>query len=226
MIVSSPKNYKSTTIRAYDVISDVYKKENYEPDFWLNEFKILLRLMKRNGAKVKESRFLDLGCGTGRDAHLAINTGMKYVGVDLSKGMLSVARRRVKRANFLEMDATELRLEDSEFDVLWAAAILLHFNSYDLRKALKEIGRVLKPGSFAFISVQKRQKGDKVKLMKKSVKDRKTVRRYFALYTKREFKRILERAGFNVIKATSKIEPEGEKEWLCFFVKNRKRNKS
>jgi len=218
-----PKNYKSINTKAYDAIANVYKEENYESIFWLNEFKILLHLMKNYGIKAKGSKFLDLGCGTGRDTHLAINSGMKYVGIDSSKGMLRIARKANKEAKFFEMDALKLKFEDNEFDIVWASAILIHFNSYDLKKALKEIKRVLKPNDLAFISMQKRLKDDEAGLMKKSVKGKNTIKRYFALYAKEEFKKILEKANFSVIKTTSKIEPNNEKEWLCFFIKNQKK---
>lgn len=217
---SYPKGYKATTVRAYDVISNVYKKENYEPDFWRDEFKILLGLMRGNAIKIKGSKFLDLGCGTGRDAELAINSGMQYVGIDLSKGMLNLARKMVKEASFYEMDVTRLEFGDNEFDVVWASAVLLHLNELDLEKALEEIKRVLKSGHFAFISMERRQKIKEAKMMKKSVKDGRLIERFFALYTRSEFKRILKRAGFTVVKVTSKVEPEGEKEWLSFFMRN------
>ncbi len=216
---TSFKNYKATTVKAYDEIAKIFQKSRI-PNFWLEEFKILMRLMEVNGLKKTGGKFLDLGCGTGNDVHLAINAEMKYVGVDLSKGMLDIARKAVKRGKFFEMDITNLKFKDNEFDVVWASAILLHLNSPDLDKALKEIKRVLKPNHFAFISMEKRQKGDRAKSMKKSVKGRKLVKRFFALYTESEFKKILERANLKIVRITSKVEPEGKKEWLCFFVKN------
>ncbi|HUV42375.1 MAG TPA: class I SAM-dependent methyltransferase [Patescibacteria group bacterium] len=212
-------SFKSTTVKAYDIISKIFKKER-TPNFWLDEFKILMGLMEANSLKITGSKFLDLGCGTGNDAHLALDRGMKYVGVDLSKGMLDLARKMVKGAKFLEMDVTNLKFEDNEFDIVWASAVLLHLNSLDLNKALKEIRRVLKPDHFAFISMEKRQEGDRPKSMRRSIKEGKLVKRFFALYTESEFGNILEKAGFNVVETSFKIEPSGQKEWLGFFVRN------
>ena len=218
---TSFQNYKATTVKAYDTISEIFQEER-TPNFWLDEFKILMGLMEANGLEIIGSKFLDLGCGTGNDAHLAMNKGMKYVGVDLSKGMLDIARRMVKGAEFFEMDITDLKFKDNEFDVVWASSILLHLNSLDLNKALKEIKRVLKPNHFAFISMEKRQKGGRAKSMRKSIKGGKPVKRFWALYTESEFKKILKRVNLKVVKTTFKIEPEGKKEWLCFFVKNQR----
>lgn len=208
------------TIKAYDVFSKTYKKENFEPDFWLSEFNILLKLMKKDGIEIKGSRFLDLGCGVGRDALLALGAGMEYVGIDLSRGMLSIAKKIIRNADFRKMDVTKLEFGDNQFDVVWAAAILLHLSSVDLNKALKEIKRVLKSGCFVFVSLEKHRKGRKRKSIKVSMKGNKKVRRFFALYTEPEFRKILETKGFEVLKVTSKVEPGGEKEWLCFFAKN------
>ena len=85
------QNYKATTVQAYDKFARFYKKENAQPFFWQKEFDLLLKLLKESGIKTSECRFLDLGCGVGRDAALALKAGMNYTGVDLSAGMLKVA---------------------------------------------------------------------------------------------------------------------------------------
>ncbi len=220
MNATPPKDYKNMTVSAYDAAAKTYKEENFNPEFWFSEFKILLDLMREKGAKVKGSKILDLGCGIGRDALLARKVGMEYMGVDLSDGMLSIARNIVKEANFRKMDAAKLDFEDNEFDVIWASAILLHLDSEDLDKTLNEIKRVLKPGKFIFITLEKRKKGRKRKKIKISKKGNKKVKRFFSLYTKQEFEEILDEKEFEILKFTAKIEPDGNKEWLCFFAKN------
>src|SRR5213594_708760 len=40
-------------------------------------------------------RILDAGCGTGANLRLMLHSGSEPVGLDLSRGMLRVARRRV-----------------------------------------------------------------------------------------------------------------------------------
>src|SRR5215475_2810748 len=44
---------------------------------------------------------LDLGCGPGQIAAIAVDSGMPAIGADISLGMLAVARRRVPLAAFI-----------------------------------------------------------------------------------------------------------------------------
>jgi len=65
------------------------------------------------------SRILDVGCGTGRHAREFARRGYRVTGVDLSPGMLRVAREKAAAENlqieFVEADATNFLL-DGMFD--------------------------------------------------------------------------------------------------------------
>jgi ubiquinone/menaquinone biosynthesis C-methylase UbiE len=213
------KANKRKTISAYNVIAEAYVQENNESDFWEKEFNLFLNLAKEKGLKTEGSQFLDLGCGTGRDATMALRAGFQYLGVDLSKGMLKVARKLNPKAAFREMDVVELKSPDIFFDFVWASAIFLHLDSLELKKALSEMKRVLKPNGLAFIAMEERQKGQQRINLKTSIKAGKSVERLFLLYTKPEFERVLSENGFRVLKTTKKKEFSGEKTWLCFYAK-------
>src|SRR5439155_20750357 len=80
-------------------------------------------------------RILDVGTGTGivaLNASRAVPKG-GVTGVDLSQGMLAVARQNAARygANgelqFARMDAEALRFGDQSFDVVLSLFALLHF---------------------------------------------------------------------------------------------------
>jgi SAM-dependent methyltransferase len=50
------------------------------------------------------------------------------------------------------MDARELEFEDESFDVVFSLSSIEHFGSpRDIARASSEVGRVLKPGGYAFI---------------------------------------------------------------------------
>ncbi len=88
-------------------------------------------------------RVLDVGTGPGMAAVRAAERVGPHglaVGVDLAWAML----RRVQRVAVAQMDAERLALADNSFDRLLCAFSLFQFP--DMRRALSEMRRVLRPG--------------------------------------------------------------------------------
>jgi len=73
----------------------------------------------------------------------------RYVGIDPSKGMLEVARKKVDFAEFIEGKAQALPLESESSDVISIAYGIR--NVVDRKEALEEFYRVLKPGGIVVI---------------------------------------------------------------------------
>jgi phosphatidylethanolamine/phosphatidyl-N-methylethanolamine N-methyltransferase len=92
---------------------------------------------------------LVVGVGTGLELPL-LPASTRVTGVDLSRAMLDVARRRVARlglvqvAALLEMDAQALTFADAGFDVAVAPYVLSVVP--DPSKTLDEMWRVVRPG--------------------------------------------------------------------------------
>jgi SAM-dependent methyltransferase len=85
---------------------------------------------------------LEVGCGTGLILHRLAAVARRAVGVDLSPGMLEVARQRGLDVH--EANATGLPFEDATFDVSCSFKVLAHVE--DIRAALAEMARVTRPG--------------------------------------------------------------------------------
>ncbi|MEC4888455.1 MAG: methyltransferase domain-containing protein [Nitrospira sp.] len=103
---------------------------------------------------------LDVGTGTGIVAFRAaavMGAFGKVVGIDLSDGMLEVARRSAAdqgvadRVEFRKMDAELLDCPDGSFDRVLSLFALRHFPHPDA--ALKEMHRVLRPGGRLVVAV-------------------------------------------------------------------------
>ena len=94
------------------------------------------------------ARVLDLACGTGDIAFLMAARGARVVGLDITPGMLDLARRRPEAARsrvaFVAGDMADLPFPDDAFEVVTTGYGLR--NVPDLRTALAEIRRVLAPG--------------------------------------------------------------------------------
>lgn len=85
---------------------------------------------------------LECGCGTGLLLERIAEYANKAVGIDLSPGMLSLARSRGLDVH--EGSVTALPFEDATFDVTCSYKVLAHVP--DIGKALREMVRVTKPG--------------------------------------------------------------------------------
>jgi ubiquinone/menaquinone biosynthesis C-methylase UbiE len=146
--ISMPDEVR-TTIESYDKIASDYCRHTLRDEFRRIEEDFLERFLRLMGRKAP--LIADVGCGDGRDAGHLIAGGARVLLVDLSRGMLAEAARRVPEGIHLNMDVRGLALLDGYLDGLWASGILYHLPKRDLPAAMTEIHRVIKPGGvFSF----------------------------------------------------------------------------
>ncbi len=91
---------------------------------------------------VEGREVLEVGCGTGLLLRRFAEIAKRAVGVDLSPGML--ARARERGLDVHEGSATQLPFPDASFDAAVSFKTLPHVP--DLRRALSEMARVVRPG--------------------------------------------------------------------------------
>jgi ubiquinone/menaquinone biosynthesis C-methylase UbiE len=99
---------------------------------------------------------LDYGCGPGYLAKHLVDSGAESVtGFDVSEGEIEQARERAEqngisdRCRFLVADAHATDFPDDSFDLIVGTAILHHL---ELRTALVELRRILRPGGSAMFN--------------------------------------------------------------------------
>ena len=91
----------------------------------------------------------------------------KAVGLDITREMLIISGKRLNRAgladrgDLCEGDARTLPYENNTFDAVYMAATLELFSTPDMRRVLRETGRVLKLyGRLGIISMSKEGRED------------------------------------------------------------------
>jgi SAM-dependent methyltransferase len=97
------------------------------------------------------TRVLDVGCGTGVFLRLCADRGAQVDGLDAADGLLTVARGRVPEATLVRGDLQVLPYGDDTFDVVTGFASF--FFAEDMVAALREAGRVARPGAPVVVEV-------------------------------------------------------------------------
>ena len=90
------------------------------------------------------TRLLDVGCGSGLTLVLAAGRGAIPVGLDISPGLLGIARERLPEADLRESDMESLPFADASFDAVTGVNAFQFAG--DPCRALSEAARVLRPG--------------------------------------------------------------------------------
>ena len=134
--------------RQYDRAAATYDRR------WAGYVRQTVDLLAAHARIAPGERVLDVGCGTGTFVRRLVdaNPAQAVVGVDLSAGMLGVARRTAGTApnvRFVEASAEALPLPDGAFDVAVSASALHYADRPDV--ALAEMARVLRPGGRAVV---------------------------------------------------------------------------
>jgi ubiquinone/menaquinone biosynthesis C-methylase UbiE len=103
--------------------------------------------------KWQGKKILEIGCGIGIDGMEFTKNGADYTGIDISEKSLWLAKNyfslNQQKSNLLLADAENLPFEDNSFDLVYSWGVLHH--TPDIRQAIKEIYRALKPNGTLII---------------------------------------------------------------------------
>ena len=111
---------------------------------WLDKFTSLLE---------KNSHILDVGCGSGEPiAKYLIELGMRIVGVDYSKGMIELAKKRYPEHNWIVGDMCELNLSE-KFDALISWNAFFHLTHEEQRKVIPLFAKSLRPNGLLMLTI-------------------------------------------------------------------------
>jgi demethylmenaquinone methyltransferase/2-methoxy-6-polyprenyl-1,4-benzoquinol methylase len=141
----------------FNAIAHAYDLNNRLHSFGLDQIwrrRTVREVMTRLGrSNLRGVRVLDVACGTGDLSEAFAEAGAMVTGVDYTPRMLDLARHKAQHRawrhgtfapSFLHGDATDLEQEKRSFDAVTIAFGLR--NVGDMRAAMREFRRVLRPG--------------------------------------------------------------------------------
>lgn len=109
-------------------------------------------LLRAFAEQVGDGVVADVGCGPGHVTAFLAACGLDTVGIDLSPGMIAQARRRWPELPFTVGSVLDLYVPDDA----WAGAValysLIHLDGDELRVALTELRRAVRPGGFVLVA--------------------------------------------------------------------------
>lgn len=158
----------------------------------------------------KGSSILDVGCGTGEHLKRAQRHGLSATGLEPAEGMMEAARRNVPEARLEKGVANRLPFGDAEFDAVLMIEVLRYLDDNDIRTALEEARRVLRPGGFIFVTLVNRWALDGFYVHQRFRQLRK--RREFdernpfcEFFTPRRAREALRQAGFSAVRTEGRL---------------------
>lgn len=143
-------------------------------------------------------RVLEIGCGTGRHTQRLARLGNDVTALDLSPGMLAVARAKpgLERVRFVESDVFQFR-PDAPYDAVICALVIEHVQ--DLARFFERVAAFLAPGArgyFSEIHPDRMQAGSGARFRPKGSTEE--VRLASAPHTEAEFRAAIADAGLTV----------------------------
>lgn len=128
-----------STSTLYNRISSHFSQTRQYLPFLSKDIPLLTRFLQ------KGDNILDWGCGNGILLTILNNYPINYYGVDVSKGLIDLARKKYPRHTFQVVPPLKLPFQDDYFNVIYLLSMIHHIPSEKLRlKILQEAFRVLK----------------------------------------------------------------------------------
>ena len=138
----------------YDAVADSYASLLPDASFEAPTDRGMIKAFVRHVTEGPAHPVVDAGCGTGRMTRLLASLGVDISGIDLSAGMIAVARRTSPELSFEVADLSDLPYADMQLGGVFAWYSIIHTPPGDLPRIFAEFFRVLAPGGHALLSFQ------------------------------------------------------------------------
>ena len=189
-------------VDTYNKIAEIYARYSEEKlmQYQLVKFEDLL----------KGKKILDAGCRIGRDVAYFTEDGFEVVGIDLSKKMLELAKKRSK-AKFKLMDLRDLKFKKEEFDGIWCMSTLSDIPQSEAKTIIQNFIKILKTNGIIYISARE-GKGHKIIKKEKYGADRS-----YHFYQQEELNKIMKDLDLEIV--SSEVNESRKTNWVEIFAK-------
>ena len=125
-------------------VAEYSKMDEVEKNHWwfVAKRRYLAAMLARFTPSATRPTILDIGCGTGAIMEFVASLGYKVEGIDLTEEALRHCRE--KNLSVKLGRAEQIPYPDNSFDIIIASDVLEHV--LDDAAAVREVGRVLRPG--------------------------------------------------------------------------------
>lgn len=129
--------------KLYSQLARVYHEMYLSIFDYQEEFRFYDGLLKKHGGR----SVLEIGCGSGNLAPYFLKENYTYLGLDLYHEMIAIAQTNHPRADFVQGDMRDLKLERT-FDavLITGRSIAYIVTNPDVIRTFESIRRVLNPG--------------------------------------------------------------------------------
>ena len=206
-----PKQNSEIVRKGYNKIAEKYNKQRkiYQSK------PLLLKFLKHIP---KNSKVLDLGCGTGIVvAKFLDRKGCKVTGIDFSNGMLKLARKNIPNVKLIKMDIAKMKFKENSFDGAVSFYAIIHIPRKYHQKIYKNLHKILKPGGILFANASG------TKTWEENAEDYLGVPMFWSFYHPKTTLKLIRNAGFEV--TWSKILKIGGESQFWVLAKNKKQQK-
>ena len=154
------------------------------------ELKYFLELLD----KKNEDKVLELGCSSG---FLTKHLG-KVTAIDTSKDMLEVAYKKNPQAKCVYADMFNLPFKNNSFNKVITMRVWNHLNEQDIKKAMKEVRRVLTKEGYLIFDVEEKSVLRRLISIIYKIIFKPTGYKIYQ-YSLKEIKKILKEEGFLIV---------------------------
>ncbi|MEU8227692.1 methyltransferase domain-containing protein [Kribbella sp. NPDC048915] len=189
-------SYNAAATDYHQVLKDYHRQDPFE----LGALEYFARL-------IDDGPVGDLGCGTGRITAYLAGQGLDVFGVDLTPGMIEVARQEYPELRFEVGSLYGLDLKDDELAAALAWYSLVHTPREDLPLVFAELYRVLRPGG---VLIHGFKVGDGSRPLKQAYGHDLDLEVY--MYDVADVAGLLARAGFAEVATLTRAALPGEKD--------------
>ena len=179
-------NMQKPIAKSYDKIAKEYTNQHgYGEQLSIPSLKTFLTFLPI------QAKVLDIGCGGGQDSKFLTDNGCSVFGIDVSKKMISLAKKFAPKTNFKIANVMKLSATN-KYDGIWCCRVFQHISINEQDKFLNKLSTLLKKDSILYITSVVSDKNEDYEAFDSGndglLKKRLTAKSFKNLLTQRNFK--------------------------------------